>query len=607
MELDLDLEEELAQRKLSRRTFGRILPYVRPYRRWIVAALVLEVGWVASVVAEPHLLHVGIDGLVAGADPATLAWVVALLAGLALQRAFFDMWELGWMWRAGHATLTDLRKDVFRHVHSLSVRYFDQTRQGRILARVDRDVDTLEKPLVWGPLAFLSCTVRMAMALGLMLWYDAQLCLWTALWTLPVVAATEGFRRYGLRAHRRVREAMARITAALAESIQGIRVIQAFGQETRNLQTFSGHVERHRADVVRAAWVWNAYQPALKTAQACATATILVIGGRMVLAGEMGVGELAAFVLLLTSFFGPIEWLGDLYNSCLSATAAAERIFLLLDTPPEVVDRPEARALPRPRGEVRFERVWFSYDPRLERTRWTLRDVSLTAQPGDVVALVGPTGAGKSTIVNLLCRFYEPLEGRILLDGHDLSNVTLASLERQVGVVLQEPFLFGGSILDNLRYGRPEATEEEARAALESIGAGWLLAKLPRGVHTPLEQRGVGVSAGERQLLCVARALLADPAVLVLDEATSSLDTRTEATLAQALETLLRGRTTFVVAHRLSTVRRASQILYIDDGRIVERGSHRDLLRADGPYARLVRAYSRGADAAGPEPRAVLA
>ncbi|MEK7865945.1 MAG: ABC transporter ATP-binding protein [Planctomycetota bacterium] len=599
MSVDLELEEEMAQQQLSRRVLGRVMEYVRPHGRKILGCLLLEVVWVATMVAEPKLIQVGIDEKILRADVVGLAWIVAILIGVGIVRTVLDVIELTWNWQAGHAILTDLRKDIFRHVHRLSVRYFDQTKQGRIIARVDRDVDTIEKPLVWGPLVGLSCVVRMAMATTLMLWYDAALCGWVAVWMAPVLLATGIFRRAGMRAHRRVRESMARVTAFLAESIQGIRVIQAFGQERRNLDRFSELVGRYRGDVVKSSYVWNAYQPALRMTQACATAVILILGGKAVLSGQMGVGELSAFVLLLGSFFGPIEWMGDLYNASLSGAAAAERIFLLLDTPPEVVDRPGAEPLPRLRGEVRFDDVWFSYDRSRERAAWTLREASWSAKSGEVIALVGPTGAGKSTIANLLCRFYEPLEGRVLLDGRDVGGATLASLERQIGVVLQEPFLFAGTVLENLRYGRPEATEEEVVSKLEAIGAGWLLAKLSKGVHTELEERGVGLSAGERQLLCVARALLADPAVLVLDEATSALDTRTEATLTAALETLMKGRTTLVIAHRLSTVRRADQILYIDDGRIVERGSHGDLLRLGGRYAELVRAYARDGDGRG--------
>lgn len=599
MSQDLELEEELAQQQLSRRVFGRVMHYVRPYKAKIVGCLLLEVVWVQTMIVEPHLIKVGIDEKIKHLDVVGLASIVGILIGVGILRAALDVIELTWNWQAGHSILTDLRRDIFRHVHRLSVRYFDQTKQGRIIARVDRDVDTMEKPLVWGPLVGLSCVIRMISATILMLSYDAALCGWVALWMAPVLLATGIFRRAGMRAHRRVREAMARVTAFLAESIQGVRVIQAFGQEARNIDRFAGLVGRYRTDVVKAAYVWNFYQPALRMAQACATTLILIMGGRAVLAGHMGVGELSAFILLLGSFFGPIEWMGDLYNASLSGAAAAERIFLLLDTQPEIVDRPGATPLPRLEGEVRFEDVWFSYDRSAAREKWTLREATWSARPGEVIALVGPTGAGKSTVANLLCRFYEPLAGRVVLDGHDTGSATLASLERQIGVVLQEPFLFAGTVLENLRYGRPEASENEVRATLEAIGAGWLLAKLPKGVHTALEERGVGLSAGERQLLCVARALLADPAILVLDEATSALDTRTEATLTKALETLMRGRTTLIIAHRLSTVRRASQILYIDDGRIAERGSHEELVRMGGRYAELVRAYSRDVDGRG--------
>ncbi|MBI5367143.1 MAG: ABC transporter ATP-binding protein [Planctomycetes bacterium] len=602
MSTDLDLEEELAQRKLTGRTLGRMLAYARPYRVPLIATMLMEALWVACVIAEPHLVKVAIDDKIVHADVDGLLLVIGLLVASGVVRILLDTIELGIVWWVGHRMLTDIRRAVFRHVHGLSMRFFDLTRQGRIIARVDRDVDSLERPLVWGPLTVVSCALRWTFSLALMLWYDAVLCLTVSATLLPLFVATHIFRRKGMEAYRRVREALARVTAHLAESVSGVRVIQAFGQEEQNLERFGGFVREHQTAVQRASYVWSAYHPTIGVTHGFATVLVLAVGGWRCLAGEMGLGELSAFVLLLTSFFGPLEWLGDLYNSALFGAAAAERLFLLLDTPAEVVDRAGAVALPRLRGGVRFDHVSFRYGrPAADgavaaegaATKWTLHDVEFAANPGQTVALVGPTGAGKTTIVNLLCRFYEPSAGRVLLDGHDLAGSTLESLARQVALVPQDAFLFGGTVLENLRYGNPGASAEDVRACLERIGAGWLLAKLPQGLATRLEERGVGVSAGERQLLCIARALLADPAILVLDEATSALDTTSERAVQRALEVAESGRTTVVIAHRLSTIRRADLILVLVGGEIVERGRHAELLAAGGHYAEMVKAYAR--------------
>lgn len=594
MSTDLEIEEELAQRKLTRKTLGRVAHYVRPYRARLLFTFLLEAIWVSVVLAEPHLVKIAIDEKIAQADLRGLLGVAALLVLACVVRSILDTVELGLTWWVGHRILTDLRQDVFRHIHTLSMRFFDRTKQGRIIARVDRDVDSLERPLVWGPLTLVSCSLRWTLAIALMLWYDAGLCLVVASTLLPLFVATEIFRRKGMHAYRRVREALARVTAHLAESVSGVRVIQAFGQERSNLERFGRHVHDHQAEVQRAAYVWSAYHPVIGLTHGVATVLVLGFGGWWCLQGRMGIGELSAFVLLLTSFFGPMEWLGDLYNSALFASAAAERVFLLLDTPPEIADRPGAAPLPRLAGGIRFDQVSFRYargaaDP----DAWTVRDIDFEVRPGQTVALVGPTGAGKSTLVNLLCRFYEPTVGRVLLDGHDLAASTLQSLYRQIAVVPQDAFLFGGTVLENLRYGNPGAGEAEVRACLERIGAGWLLEKLPGGLAARVEERGVGVSAGERQLLCIARALVADPAILMLDEATSALDTRSEAAVQHALGVATKSRTTVVIAHRLSTIRRADQILVVVGGKIVERGTHRELLAARGAYAEMVKAYIR--------------
>jgi ATP-binding cassette subfamily B protein len=586
-----DLEEELALAPPSRRLIRRVVAFARPYRRLFLAMMVLELLFVSSRVAGPHIVKRVIDHGIPEHDYLELAISTAALVALLLLAWLFDFVQFRLNMGAGQRILSDLRRAVFRHVQALSMSYFDRVKAGKIISRVDRDVAAMEHPMVWGPLTVLNGAFYLVLSGASMAFYSWKLCLVIAALVPPLIVASELFRRRGIVAYRRCRESLAVLTASVAESISGIKVTQAFARERRNLDQYGGLAERHAENVREAAIVWNLYSPFVRTLYVVATAVIIIYGGTLAARGEIEVGVMAAFVLYLGMFFGPIFEFSALFNEILHGSSAAERIFQLLDTEPQVKDVPGAPPLPRIVGRVEFDRVWFRY--RREEQRWTLEDVSFTVKPGEMVAFVGPTGAGKSTIMNLIARFYEPGEGRVLVDGYDTRAHTLESLHRQLGIVLQENFLFSGTVLDNILYARPGTTRAEVEDLSRALGAEEVISRLPDGYDTAVGERGTSLSAGERQLICFVRALVANPRILVLDEATSAVDAFTEARLQSALFKLVEGRTSFVVAHRLSTVRRADRIFVVDDGRIVEAGSHRDLLAASGRYAELHREYVR--------------
>lgn len=587
---EMALEEELARVPLRRSTWRRVFAYVRPFRWPITIALVIEGVWVASMLFDARLLRLGVDGPVAHGDLESGLFVAGVLLANFAFRAAITVYELRISNRVGVEVIHTLRKDVFDHIQRLSMRYFDRTKQGRIIARADRDVDTLEHIVLWGPIVVVSLGLSMVLGLVQLFLVSPALALW-CLASLPLLwALTRVFERFGFPAYRRVRETHSAISSHVAETITGVRVVKAFAGEGREHAKLLGLQHRYRAAVLSSWRLAGAYIPALTLVFHALLVVTLIVGGAAVARGELLAGGLLEMVFLLGFVLGPVEGLGGLYNELLVSGAAAERIFLLLDTSPEVADRPGATDPGRLAGRVEFERVSFSYEPDGRHGR-QLDDVSFVVEPGRTVALVGHTGAGKTSVANLVARFYEAQQGVVRIDGRDVRDIPSHALHRQLGIVLQESFLFAGTVLDNLRFVRPGLTDEEARAGFAELGCAEVLAGLPRGLDTDVGERGANLSEGERQIVCFVRALLARPSILILDEATSAVDTRTEALLLRALRALSSKQTTFVIAHRLSTIRDADRIFVLERGRLVEQGTHDQLVARGGTYAGLYREY----------------
>lgn len=493
--------------------------------------------------------------------------------------------------RMAERVMFDLRKDLFGHVQRLDMAFFDRTKLGWILARLTSDVTAVRQAVAEVIPRTLIHALMMVGLLGIMVSYD---------WVLASVIAGLGpvlwvvnnfFRRRMGEAYREVRASFSRLTANLAEAVSGMRVTQAFGREPINAEMFRELCLSHRSKNMRAARVHGTYIPTFELTSQLVAAVIVGLGGWRVATGRMDVSDLIGFLLCTGGFFISIVILAELYNTTLQAMAGGERMFGLLDTEPRISDRDDARELPRAPGgvRVRFEGVSFGYDPETP----VLHDVSFEAEPGRVLALVGATGSGKTSIVSLIARLYAHQRGLVEIDGEPVGAWTLRSLRRQVGLVLQDNFLFTGTVLDNIRFGRPDASDEEVRAACERLGCLDVLLALPEGLDTEVGERGSNLSLGQRQLACFARAMLEDPRLLMLDEATSAVDTFTEYRIQRALETLMKGRTSIVVAHRLSTVRRADQILVLEHGRIIERGRHGELVSLGGKYSELYREFVR--------------
>ena len=588
---DIELEEEFAQRKMSRALFLRLFSYVQPYRHLMVLNLVFTVLATVSQLLGPKFLQIGIDRYLTH-----VTGVEAAMHGiLVVSSLYLGNLLIGWglssiqvrsTIQVGQGAMNYLRLAVFEHIQRLSLSYFDKTQQGRIISRADTDIDSLDRVITWGGSQLLSSLLTLIGVMLLMMQYDWRLCLAVSAVLPALVVATRLFHVHGLQAYRRVRTHSSRLAAATAENIQGVRVVQAFAREEENLERFRDLHGEYAGFAIAAARVFHTYMPFLSLIAGIGTSIILGYGGQLALRGEITVGQLTAFILYLGMFFGPIQTMGDLYNAVLSTAASAERIFQLLDTEPQVRNRLDAVVLPPLRGDVRFESVWFRYDTTPEE-KWVLKNICFEAKAGQTLALVGQTGSGKTSIISLLARFYEPQKGRVLVDGVDLESATIDSLHQQIGIVTQENFLFTGTVMENLKFGRAAASDEEVIAAAKTLGTDSVIRNLKDGYQTLVAERGENFSAGERQLITFTRALVAQPRILILDEATSAVDPQTEETIQHALEQLFQRRTCFVIAHRLSTVRNAHRILVLDQGEVIEAGTHAELLALKGLYARL--------------------
>jgi ATP-binding cassette subfamily B protein len=564
----------------------------RPYRGRVVLAVVSLLAATLTTLAPPYLAKIAIDQGIREEEMRVLGWVVAglVVAGLLNWGAgAAQTYFTGWV---GERILTDLRRKLFRHLQRLSLGFYERNRAGTVISRLTNDVEALDQLVTDGVTSLVQNSLTLFGSAVILFFLDWRLALAT-LTVMPLMSlATAVFRRRSSRAYRRVRERLGSVTAALQESISGMRVVQAHVREERDAADFRS-VNDHYRQANRETVVLNGlYFPFVDFLSSAATAIVLGFGGYLVFDGNMTIGTLFAFIGYLSNFFDPVQQLSQLYNTFLAAVAALDKIIDVMDEEPEVRDRPGARELPPIEGRVRFEDVRFGYGATGPEV---LHGIDLDVPAGTTVALVGHTGAGKSTIAKLIARFYDPRSGRITIDGHDLRDVTQESLRRQLGVVPQEGFLFAGTVGDNILFGRPGASPEEVAAAARAVGAHEFILALEDGYETEVAERGSRLSLGQRQLVAFARALLADPRILVLDEATSSVDIGTERRIDAALRTLLAGRTAFIIAHRLSTIRDADLIVVLEDGRIVEQGTHDELLDRGGRYLAL---YGDWADAA---------
>ena len=563
----------------------RLLTFLTPYRSQVRTGMVLSLILAGLSLASPLLLKAVIDKAIArGSMPLLFALSLGYLA------VQFLNWRLGYDQQVRLATLAqnvlfDLRDTLFGHLQRLSLDFFDSRASGRLISRLTNDIEALNEIITSGAINLVADGLSLFGIVVIMLWLNWRLALMTFL-LIPVIAIVSRiFGRRARSAFRESRKKIATVTANIAESISGVRVTKSFGREQQNLQRFDTVNRENMKASLAAVLVFAIFFPVLEMIAAIGTMLVLWQGGLMVLHHVPGatVGMLAAFLGYVERFFQPIRNTTRLYNSLQSAMASGERVYQILDTEPTVTEKPDAVDLPTVRGEVAFENVRFGYLPGQE----ILHDLSVHIAPGESIAIVGPTGAGKSTLISLLARLYDVNAGRITIDGLDIRDVTMPSLRRQLGVVLQDSYLFSGTVRDNIAYGRPDATDEEIHAAAANVGADRFIARLPQGFDTPVEERGQRLSAGQRQLISFARAVLADPRILILDEATASIDAYTERLIQDALRILLRGRTSFIIAHRLSTVVEADRILVLQDGRIVEQGSHTDLLAQNGLYSQL--------------------
>jgi len=566
----------------TKRRLKALYRLARPYKARTLTAIVSLLGATAVALAPPYLLKKTID-LVDQGSTTRLALYAGLFLGsgaLGIAFGYAQTYFTGW---TGERMLADLRNVLFRHLQRLSLGFYERNRAGVIISRLTNDVEALDQLVTDGVTSLVQNTLTLVGTAIILFFLDWRLAL-ASMTIIPLLAiATAIFRSRSGRAYREVRETLGAVTATLAEDIAGMRVLQAFTRERAAEQNFLRVSNTYRESNMQTVVLSGVYFPVVDFLSSAATAVVVGYGGWLAFHHEATIGTVVAFLVYLGNFFDPVQQLSQLYNTFLSAVAALDKITDLLDEEPQVVDSAEADALDAVRGDVEFEDVRFAYGRGPE----VLHGIDLAVPAGTTVALVGHTGAGKSTIAKLLARFYDPTEGRITLDGHDLRDVTQESLRRQLGIVPQEGFLFAGTVAENVAFGRRDASREEIVAAIRAVGADEFVERLEDGYDTQLGERGSRLSLGQRQLVAFARALLADPRILILDEATSSVDIGTEQKIEAALRRLLHGRTAFIIAHRLSTIRDADLIVVLEHGQIVEQGTHDELLARRGLYLSL--------------------
>lgn len=564
-------------------TVLRLYRYVLRYWQRVLLATVLMLAGTAMVMIQPKIIQWTFDGVYEQGRWGLLAWMALAVVAVQLMQGVVNYGSGISMEWVGQRTIYDLRNDIYRQLQNLSFSFYDKAQTGQLMSRATADVEQLRRFISVGSMRLLSSLFTFVFVLITLLLMDWKLTI-LSLCTMPFLGWSVSMFSQRVRPrYRQIQQQMAVLTTVLQENVTGVRVVRAFAQEDREIAKFREQNWEYLEQNITTVRLWAFYFPLMQFFTGVGTTLILWYGGRQVIAGAMSIGEMLAFNTLLMRLVQPVRMLGWLVNMYNQATAATQRVFEVLDTQPDVRDLPGAKPLPPIGGHVRFEDVSFGYDGR----NLVLRNLQIDARPGERIALLGATGSGKSTVINLIPRFYDVTSGRVTVDGIDVRDVTLESLRRQTGIVLQETFLFSASIKDNIAYGRNRASMAEIIAAAKAARIHDFVVSLPNGYDTLVGERGVGLSGGQKQRVAIARALLMDPRILILDDSMSSVDTETEYLIQQALEELMRNRTTFVIAQRLSTVKNADQIIVLDNGEIVERGTHQTLLQRDGIYRQI--------------------
>ncbi len=585
--IDAD-EQDVLGKVYDRKILARMPKYLAPVKGWLALGASGMVIRTLAQLATPYLIAIAVDQFILTGNFGGLNIIALALVGIALLMWLGERMSTLYLAYAGQSVLYRMRTEMFNHLHRLSLGFFDHNKVGKLMSRVQNDVNQLQEVLTQGILNMLTSLLTLVGIIIVMITMNPRLALltFTVLPVLGIVVII--WQRYARRAFIRVRQAIAVVNDQLQEGISGVRVIQSLSREDINIGQFDDVNREHLDANISAIRLQAIMMPTVQIMTAVAYALLIIFGGYQVLAGTMGVGILLGFILYIQRFFEPIMQLTQQYTQLQRAMASGARIFELLDVEPEIKDRPDAIEMPPIKGEVKFNHLTFAYEPDLD----VLHDIDLTIKPGETVAIVGRTGAGKSSLMNLIARMYEINKGEIILDGYSIDSVTLESLRRQIGIVPQDAFLFSGTIEDNIRYGRLDASHEEVIEAAKAAGVHDAISRMENGYDTPVGERGSNLSAGQRQLTCLARAILANPPILILDEATSNVDTNTERIMQEALRRISQGRTCIIIAHRLSTVTSADRIVALEGGKIVEMGTHQELLAKKGLYYQMFETLS---------------